>query len=158
MHNSFIRHLLLVFLVFLSQKASPQSTKIDSLKNAVRSQQDTNQVNSLVQLSYAFMDDGHADSAIVHAKRALDQAGDIEFSNGMMKSHFALGRALQERGAYKSAMRHFIESLSLADEQGNQEALFAIYFYLGKNHRLRAENCRIDYRYTGCVDELSARA
>ena len=139
MYNCFTRHVLLVFLVVLSFEAFPQSTKIDSLKNAVRSQQDTSQINSLVQLSFAFMDDEHADSAILHAKRALDQAGDIEFSNGIMKSHFALGRAFQERGAYKTAMRHLIESLSLAEELGNQEALFAIYLYLGKNHRLRAE-------------------
>jgi len=140
MYNCFIRHFLLLIFVVLAHNASPQSANIDSLKSVVRSQRDTLQVNSLVQLSYALLDDQRADSALHYASRALALSLAIKFNGGIMRSHFALGRAFQEKEAYKSAMKHFIECLSYADESGNQEGLFAIYLYLGKNHRLRAES------------------
>jgi signal transduction histidine kinase/DNA-binding response OmpR family regulator len=140
MYNCFTRHVVLVFLIVLSHKASPQSTKIDSLKSAVSSQRDTLQINSLVQLSHAFLEDQRADSAVNYGKRALALAEDIDYSNGIMRSHFALGRAFQDKAAYKSAMEHFIQCFSLLGDSGDQEKLIALYLYLGKNHRLRAES------------------
>jgi two-component system NtrC family sensor kinase len=101
------------FLVGMAIALQSQNLRADSLMRLLeKTPKDTNYVNLLAEigLEYTFME---PDTALVYAKRALDMARDLHYTNGIMGTLTANGELLRLLGDYPGSLKMQFEALDL---------------------------------------------
>lgn len=102
--------LFLLFFLNSSYLVPAQTSKIDSLINALQTKaQDTNKVNTLQQLARALEGKGRFDSALSFATRSLELSKKLNFKKGQGNAYLILGRTSMSQNNY-SAAHHFFDS------------------------------------------------
>ena len=126
------------FLHLFSFAAYTQNNYIDSLKKVLIAQkEDTNKVNTLGSLSfaYAFTEPG---ASIAYAQQALNLAEKLNFEPGVFWAEINLSNSLTVSGNYLLALDYGFKALSFAKKINSPSNIciaygpvIGCYYYLG---------------------------
>ena len=113
-----VRYIIFVFFLLYSFVSAGQS-KIDSLQKCLQSQQeDTNKVNTLIQLGYVLTDGTEYDHAIKYTNQARDLSGKLNFKAGQARAYEAVAWINQIRGDYSEAKSNYFRGIKVYKELG----------------------------------------
>ncbi len=108
-----------------------QNNKIDSLKKVLRIlREDTNKVNTAVELAY-ILEDTRPDTSLFIAKDALEIAQKKAFTLGILKSLFRIGYAYQALGRNDKAWEYYEKHLVISENQRDTLRIGRSYYALG---------------------------
>jgi len=137
--NTLLSKIFLWFVfLFFSYAAYTQIQWIDSVKKVLQTEkEDTNKVNTLLQLAY-YYGSTRADTGATYAQVALDLAKKLNFESGIFSAQGTLAISLGFAGNYPLALDYAFKELSLA-KKGYRERVpwayslvFYNYYYLGE--------------------------
>ena len=92
----------------------------DSLRNVVANQTGVVQINSLIELSAATLEEGNLSEAGSYAQQALDLAHNLEDPRSTSDAFDARGEVYERKFDYTNAMRVYVEALKLRDQEEDQ--------------------------------------
>jgi tetratricopeptide (TPR) repeat protein len=93
----------------------------DSLRSLIQiAKEDTLKVNLLCELSYKYTW-SHPDTALIHAKEALNLAEKLVYKEGIYRAQEALGRALYTLGNYPAALEYALNNNELSKKFNDPE-------------------------------------
>lgn len=130
--------LVLLFIILFDTCANAQTNAIDSAKKVLQQQkEDTNEVHSLVSLSYLYIAT-HPDTGAIYAQQALDLAKRLNVEKSILEAEGVLSELLLVTGNYPLALDHGFKAVSLAKKLkspalGYSYAMVAYsYYFLGE--------------------------
>ena len=129
------RYISLVFVI-LTLKGFGQKNEIDSLLVRLATNQDESfRVHLLNGLADNYRSI-NTDTAIIYAKRALDQAEKLNYGKGIASSYAHLGFAYFTKADDDLAYEYFLKALDLSTELNDSINLCLIYEGLGRFHNV----------------------
>lgn len=115
----------LLFIFSASFVFAGNQSRIDSLLNLINTkEQDTNYVNRLNELGYAFLNQGMYDKSLLYGKQALSAAKKLNYYSGHFASLDLIGSSYRNRGEYEKAIAYYFELLKLHEQKNNKMWLF----------------------------------
>ncbi len=134
------RNSVLFLILLLSYTVyGQQLDNIDSLKKVLHQQkEDTNKVQLLYNLSFAYVAGSYADTALVYAQQAITLAEKLKYEPGIFWSAITLGESLAILGNYPLALEYDFRALTLAKKLNDtlklcygNGSLAGCYYYMG---------------------------
>src|ERR1700674_309082 len=126
--------LLILASYCINEAASQSKLEIDSVLEELNSaREDTNKVNKLYWIAYAFQWNDPKKS-IEYSLSSLTLSKKLYYSEGELKSLFALGEALAVSGNFTKATEIKLQSLELAERLGNEYFLGAAYQWIASGY------------------------
>ncbi len=116
------RFLLIFFMLYsFAVKAQSDSLKIDSLKKVLLTQQeDTNKVNTLIEVSRTFGNDSFTKPANMLSMEVLDLSNKIIYPHGQAYSLKAIGIADYIAGQYVDAAAYWNKAYKIFEKIGDK--------------------------------------
>lgn len=122
----------LLFFLFSFLSGWSQDRKVDSLKAIVANQkEDTNRVNSVINLSAELYYKGYFLTSDSLAHSALTLSKKLNFKTGLMAAYNLLGLNNIDRGFYTNALKNLLEELNIAKEVNNKKVMALAYGNIG---------------------------
>jgi two-component system, NtrC family, sensor kinase len=129
-------------IVWFKPVASAQSTKVDSLLNLVKNENDDSlKVTHYIDLGLEYIF-SEPKTAIDYFDEALNLAGEIEYKSGLAKAHNSKGRAFAAQGNLMESFVNFQEALKIfheiSDKTGEANVLSnlgSIYYMTGNSSK-----------------------
>ena len=128
-----ISNILVKFILFLQLTAFSQYSNIDSLKKIIKSStEDTNKVNSRLQLSNALLINDRINmEAKESAKEAVRLSIDLHYSKGVLLANYILGSIYSNQGYHNEALAFYEKSLKLSEKIGDKRNMGNALNYMG---------------------------
>ncbi len=140
----FIRHFLLLFLLFPKSSFSQDQHLIDSLKNRLKQFEvhksemhgktpeinDTVKANLLYELSKAYWFN-NPEMAMEYANQSLQIAEEINFKKGIAFAYISIGIINYNQGNYQEALKYCNNSLLIANEINSKKGKILARLYIG---------------------------
>lgn len=147
---------ILFVLLLTSNIAFSQTSTLDSLKNALSTQQeDTNKVNTLNDLAWELRKFNHK-KAQKYAVQAQKLSIDLNYEFGYIKSLERQGNVALARKDYQSAKGHFLAVLDLYTKKGSTYDMARMHSQLGVIHKKLDENDEAIRYYHLALDGMIA--
>jgi two-component system sensor histidine kinase/response regulator len=128
--------LVVFFLMLYSCMVYPQNNTIDSLQKVLRTQkEDTNKVNTLIEINWAFLYNRGYDSLLQYANTTLSLSQKINFTKGCAYAYNFIGGAYYKQNNYAEALKNFYKSLSLFEKIDDQASVGYTLVGIGHNYR-----------------------
>jgi signal transduction histidine kinase len=122
--------LLLIILCTILQC----QTKLDSLKTAWQEAKSNSldEVEAINNLAWYYREISEFDSASVQFETALQIAENNDYKQILPKIHSGLGAVWYKRSNYEKALEHYLQSIDLGIEYGDERANTSRYLNIGK--------------------------
>ncbi|WP_298789365.1 tetratricopeptide repeat protein [uncultured Allomuricauda sp.] len=121
---------VLTTILLVSSICSAQTQKIDSLKNLMKTADDTTMVN-LIRWQGNYTRQTNPQKAIQLYKQSIEKSKEIDYKRGEIKGMYAIGVSNGMAGNYAESLSYFKQSLSLAEEHNEFEDISMNYGSLG---------------------------
>ena len=121
-----MRKLIILFVIFfatvnISFAQLTGEALIDSLKAELpKAKQDTNHVNLLHQISFAF-NSIDPDKGIEYGEKGLELANKLSWKEGVGRYYSTLGGGFMDKSDYTQALEHYYKALKISEELGNEQ-------------------------------------
>ncbi|MCC6181520.1 MAG: tetratricopeptide repeat protein, partial [Bacteroidia bacterium] len=127
------RLIYIALLLFKGVLAFNQTTTVDSLLTVLKTaKEDTNKVNTLIQLSEkAGWRVGNYDTALYYAQNAHTLAEKLGFKKGIASSYNNIGIVYYYQDDFASAMEYHLKSLKIREELGLKSNMAGSYANIG---------------------------
>lgn len=135
-----IRHLkltgficvLLIYLVFVTQRSFAGTDPADSLKQAIQDKPHSRKAaDNLLALAEAYRLEYLLDSAVKYANRARDLATDLDYTEGIAESYYKLHIIEQSRSNFKKALKYVAIFNEICEDAGYEARLGKGYLSYG---------------------------
>jgi adenylate cyclase len=129
------RYLLLIILGLLFSKAAYSQkqgqARIDSLlKELPKQKEDTNKVNLLNSLSYAYANINPTEG-LKFGQQSLDLAIKLDWEKGIASALNRIGLNYNSKSDYSKALEYYLKSLALFEKTGNKKGMNSVNGYIG---------------------------
>ena len=122
-------------MIFHCNLLVAQNQQLDSLKLVLSiAKEDTNKVNTLLQLAWAYQAAGNDTTAIEYANKSLVNARKLKFLRGEGHAYFALGRFWAFLYDFTRARVYYYESIRILESIKHSEAP-AGYVWIAESYR-----------------------
>ncbi|MBN4065999.1 tetratricopeptide repeat protein [Candidatus Amoebophilus asiaticus] len=123
--------LIICFLFSVNNVQASEQTKIDSLKNIIETtKEDTTKIKALIILSHEYMYT-QPDTAYLIAQEAYIEAEKGDFKKPMADAANSMAASFYFRGDYSNALKHWMNSLNLSEEQADPKGISSILGNIG---------------------------
>jgi tetratricopeptide (TPR) repeat protein len=158
--KSILLAILMMYSVLgYTQNNTRDSLRIDSLKKVLQTQEDdTNKVNTLIELSKNLARSEHGENAFQYASNASLLAEKINFPGGKGKAVNLIGLIYRSQKNYPGSLHNYFAAIKIFEETGdNQQAgntyleVASILYYNVENYPEALQNC---FSGLKCFEEL----
>jgi len=125
-----LKKLLIIIFIFYIAFLSAEDTKIDSLKQILKTASQTDKIDILNDLSYYHLDLS-PEIAIDYAKKAMNLAIFLKDQKKQANSLYYLALANENLNKHGIALNHYLELLEIQKKIANKEDLANTLYYIG---------------------------
>ncbi|RME99908.1 MAG: helix-turn-helix domain-containing protein [Bacteroidetes bacterium] len=123
------RHLLPIILLFTTCLSWAQAVDFDSLYAVLRTQRDTNRINSLRALGWGYWQEDRHDSARHYAQLVIEEA--VAFPPGLADGHYLMAISYTNDYAYEKAIDWYEKALAIYKRYDLPLKHFYLYLNVG---------------------------